>query len=118
MIRTHLFALIFLGIISLNVAPPFQNSPMDHAECIFEEGRRAGNGPRNLTIDCTNPQGRKYSCTYRGNPHNCQWYNNNNQARYYIGLADAAARDQPTACSRRSLMHRRQCRHIVFNKIQ
>ncbi|KAL3879504.1 hypothetical protein ACJMK2_031800 [Sinanodonta woodiana] len=117
MIRTHLFSLIFLGIISLNVAVKFRNEPLDRAECTWREGRGGrGKGPRDFIVDCTTPQGNKYNCTYTGNPHHCHWYTQGNQSRFYSKLADEAAINQLTACSRDSLEYERECPGVFFYK--
>ncbi|KAL3879609.1 hypothetical protein ACJMK2_031897 [Sinanodonta woodiana] len=115
MIRTHLFSLIFLGIISLDVAVKFEKKPLDKAQCSWERVRCA-NGAWDFNVNCTTRQ-MSYGCKYEGNPSKCSWYQTTgNPDIFYKELAEEAAIDQRTACSRDCLVNNKHCQDVIFKK--
>ena len=76
------------GITDQFNAPPADGYTCDYAEC-----RKPQGGPRLFHVRCRSPAGVSpvdhYDCIYRGNPHNCGWYNTH-QVQYYRGLANKA----------------------------
>ncbi len=96
----------------------FPNNPKD-ASCKWRECYGGtGKGPRLFHIRCTllKPNSQViYDCVYKGNPHDCSAYNNN-QAKYYNDLADSAEKNHEDACSKNQISTK-QCKEVTFNLI-
>ncbi|KAL3880897.1 hypothetical protein ACJMK2_033101 [Sinanodonta woodiana] len=99
-----------------NLSGDFTVKPKDGAVCTwYEQGSGTGTLTRGFQIKCKVGNKSSYECTYKGNPHNCKWYNKGNQEKFYKGLAKEAATNQATACSQASLVND-QCPEITFKK--
>lgn len=82
--------------------------------CDYWEKRKPGPGPRLLNINCPHHE---INCVYRGNPHSCRWYHNN-QPAYYRCLVDKLATDDKSPCNPNSVVCDQHCSEITFTREQ
>ncbi|KAK3577256.1 hypothetical protein CHS0354_030541 [Potamilus streckersoni] len=106
----------FFRDVTKNLSGDFTVKPKDGAVCKwYEQGSGTKTLTRGFQIKCKVGNTSSYNCTYKGNPHNCKWYNKGNQEKFYKGLANEAATNQATACNRESLVYDK-CPDITFKK--
>ncbi|KAL4231886.1 hypothetical protein ACF0H5_009462 [Mactra antiquata] len=87
-------------------------------QCKWSEQKpnNCGKRERSLAISCSknkqNPNPPK--CSYRGDPHPCQWYNKNQKA-FYQCLVDVMVKDG-NLCTTSHVNCHNHCKEITFNK--
>ncbi|KAH3822225.1 uncharacterized protein LOC127831823 [Dreissena polymorpha] len=86
--------------------------------CKWREGFVGTSLNRLLSINCKKKGNLpSITCTYRGNPHPCRWYNQNHQANFYACLARVLSGDQVNLCNPGIVNCNTNCEDVTFEKV-